>query len=768
MTACGHSTETFLAKGEEYLKKRKFHDALMQFRSAEESDPSSAKAHWGLGRSYESLGQFNEALEEIRKTVDLDGANLEAKAKLGNYFLLLTPPMIGETEKIRDEILEADPQFIEGHMLTASIMAAQGLPDSDVVNAVNRAIALDPKRIESYISLQRLYMTRENAAEAERAIKTGIAAAPDSILGHTEYGRFLMYSSRDEEAESQFLKAIALDETSIEAREALAEFYLVSRQIEKAEQAYLQLVEIQENSPESRLVLADFYQKAGRDLDSLAVLEQILSDTPEYALARYRLGKAHLDRKDLAKVREQLDELFRIDDTDTEALMLRARLHLQENAADSAIKDLEEVLKKQPSGREPLFLMAQSLLSAGRIDQANAFILDLERYHPNDLNSGLLKIQSAFSAADSQNALKLADSLLEKIDLTQPNAINSSKAIQELRLKALSSRGLANLDLMRLPHARADLESVARSSPKSPPAAVNLAKVYAAERKLDLAKDLYEKASVLDPQNFDAITGFVDISVRMGRPDLARNKTDEMIASQAGNATLTAGLHYLKSTTYTAERNSAATENELLTAIDVDPNYLPAYAGYAALLVGQNRTDEAVSQYQRVIELRPTAQVYTLLGILEDSRGRFFEAEAAYRKALETAPDLAIAANNLAWLLTEQQGNLDEALQLATSAANRDPSVAGYHDTLGWVYLQKGLVLPAIEKFKRAVALDESAAKRTGKSPSSGYRVRLAMALAKTGDPSGARREAQASLRFPESLTQKELIDARGIMAGSN
>src|SRR6476620_1184597 len=86
--ACGHSTAAFLAKGEEYLQKRKFNDALMQFRSAAESDKDSAKAHWGLARSYENLGLFNETLEEVRKAVELDDTNLQAKAKLGNYFLL--------------------------------------------------------------------------------------------------------------------------------------------------------------------------------------------------------------------------------------------------------------------------------------------------------------------------------------------------------------------------------------------------------------------------------------------------------------------------------------------------------------------------------------------------------------------------------------------------------------------------------------------------------------------------------------------------------
>jgi tetratricopeptide (TPR) repeat protein len=734
LSACGQSTETFLARGEEYLQKRKFHDALMQFRSAEESDPGSAKAHWGLARSYEQLGQFNEALEEFRETVDLDVTNLDAKAKLGNYFLLLTPPMTGEAEAIQSEIFAADPQFIEGHILKASIMAAKGASDAEITQVVDKAIALDPQRIESYISLQRFNVTRGNPAGGERAIKAGIAANPSSILGHIEYGRFLMYSSRDVEAEDELKKAILINGSDIQAREAIAEFYFTSRRFDKAEEAQLKLVEIQENSPESRLDLAVFYQKIGRTPDAIGVLEQILSNMPEYARARYKLGEIHLDRKDFPKVNEQLEALLAVDANDAEALMLRARLHIQQNAADKAIEDLEIVLKKRPSGREPLYLMARARMAAGQVDQANAFIADLERYHPGDLRAGLLRIQAAFTTGDPRNLIILANGLLDKLATEIPDAVNSFETMQDLRLKVLSSRGLANLDLNKLKEARIDLESVVNISPNSSFAVVNLAKVDAAEHKFEKARDLFTKASTLEPTNFDAISGIVDANLRLGRPDLAREKIDGVMTAGSSDPAFLAGLHYLKSTTYQAEKDLASAEKELLEAMASDAHYLPAYSGYAAMLVKQNRTDEAVVQYQAVVELKSSAQVYTLLGMLEESRGRFNEAETCYRKALLISPDQPIAANNLAWLLAEREGNLDEALQLASAAVAKGPDNAGFNDTLGFVYLQKGLNLPAIEKFRRAVTLDVANSKKTGTPVNPGYKQRLETALGKTGN----------------------------------
>ena len=763
LIGCGHSTATFLAKGEEYLQKRKFHDAMMQFRSAAESDKDSAKAHWGLARAYENLGQFNEALDELRKTVELDNRNLEAKAKLSNYFLLIQPPMIAETAKLRDEILAADPNFIEGHILSASILAAQGYPDADVVNAINKAIALDPHRIESYISLERLYITREKVPEAEAAIKKGISTSPSAVLGHTEYGRFLTYASRDAEAETQFRKAIEIDPASIEAREAIAEFYVTSSQFEKAEAAYKDLVQVQENSPESRLELAEFYSDTERKDNAIGVLNQILTDTPDYVMARYRLGQLYLDRKETAKVYEQLDALFKINDSDVEALMLRSRTKMQENKAEDAARDLEEILKKQPSNRDALFLMAQARLALGQNDQALAFIADLERYHPTFLKVGLLKIEAAFSAGDAQNALKLSNELINKTLAALPTAETKPQELQDLRMRGITSRGLAYLDLGKLAEASADLSEVVRRSPRSSSAMVNLAKVLIAQRNSGAALDLYEKAIAADAQNFDAISGIVTTSIQLNQTAKAHARVDALVGANTGRADVLAALHYLRATIFTAERNAAAVEKELLVSVDLDANYLPAYSAYASLLASQNRIDEAIAQYQKVIAKKPAAQVYTMLGILEDGRGNATEAEKDYRKALEIAPEMPIAANNLAWLIVENQGNLDEALRLATGAVAKNQSVAVFYDTLGWVYLKKGLARPAVEQLKKAVALEEANAKRNGTAPNPGYRMRLGMALAKAGDKTSARLEIEPSLRNTGEFSRREITEMKSI-----
>jgi tetratricopeptide (TPR) repeat protein len=765
LNGCGHSTAKFIAKGEEYLQKRKFHDALMQFRSAVESDSDSAKAHWGLARAYENLGQFNETLEELRKAVELDGTNLEAKTKLGNYFLLVQPPMIAETEKIRDEVLAADPAYIEGHILSAAILAAQGRPDEQIINAVNKAIDLNPQRIESYINLERLYTTRQRPVDAEATLKRGLQANPDAIPGYIEYGKFLTYANQNADAEAQFHRAVDIDPKGIAANEALAEFYVATRRNDLAENAYKDLVQIQENSPESRIELAEFYSNTDRRDEAISSLNAILAETPEYAMARYRLGQILLDEKNFAGVNEQLDALFAVNDEDTEALLLRARLNIQQDKPEAAVEDLQTVIKQFPSNKDALYLMGQSRLALGQLDQAKSVITDLQRYHPTYLRVGLLKIQAAFAANDPQNAWNLADELIAGLNAARPDAETDAQGTADIRMRALTSRGLANLALNNFGDARLDLQAVVDVSPRSSAALVNLAKAYSAGKNFSESLSIYQRAMAADGQNFDAISGYVSTSIRLGQSNKAHAKLDELMIANADTKSVLAGLHYLNSNLYTAEKNAVAAEQELHTALELDPKYLPAYSAYAAILVAQNRTDEAIAQYQKVAEKTPAAQVFTLLGILHDSQGKTSEAEADYRRALQISPDSAIAANNLAWLIADSQGNLDEALQLANSAVSKDQSVAGFYDTLGWVYMKKGLYSPAVQQLRKAVALDDAAAERSGTAATPGYRVRLGMALAKAGDRSSARREAETSMRHSGLLSQREADDVKNLLA---
>jgi tetratricopeptide (TPR) repeat protein len=81
-------------------------------------------------------------------------------------------------------------------------------------------------------------------------------------------------------------------------------------------------------------------------------------------------------------------------------------------------------------------------------------------------------------------------------------------------------------------------------------------------------------------------------------------------------------------------------------------------------------------------------------------------AAAQTRTLIAANPELAINYNQLAWLIANTEGDLDEALQLSWKSLELSPDTGGYYDTLGRVYFAKGDCENAVAYQSKAVELD--------------------------------------------------------------
>ena len=191
--------------------------------------------------------------------------------------------------------------------------------------------------------------------------------------------------------------------------------------------------------------------------------------------------------------------------------------------------------------------------------------------------------------------------------------------------------------------------------------------------------------------------------------DKAHARIDQALSAYPNNAS----LHFLKAQVYGFERNAGSVEAELHKALELDPNYLPAIPRWLRSSSTPNRKIVRLREYQKIIERRPdNATAYTLIGMLDDPRKNYDAAAENYRKALEKDPNAVIAANNLAWLYAVTgKGNLDEAVRLAQGVVQKNPNIAGFVDTLGWVYYKKSLYAAAVEQLHKAVSINEAEAR---------------------------------------------------------
>jgi len=158
----------------------------------------------------------------------------------------------------------------------------------------------------------------------------------------------------------------------------------------------------------------------------------------------------------------------------------------------------------------------------------------------------------------------------------------------------------------------------------------------------------------------------------------------------------------------------------------------------------------AVGALQKAREVAPDSiPVLMTLALTLDHAGKWNEARQVYEATLKLDANNALGLNNLAFLIAENNGDLDEALTKAQKAKQLMPNVYEVSDTLGWIYLKKNLSDNALEIFQDLV----------GKAPKqSTFRYHLGMALYQKGDKPKAIRELTEALKNSPTKLEREKI----------
>jgi TolB-like protein len=158
----------------------------------------------------------------------------------------------------------------------------------------------------------------------------------------------------------------------------------------------------------------------------------------------------------------------------------------------------------------------------------------------------------------------------------------------------------------------------------------------------DSAIDYYNRAVLLDPEYARAYAGLAETYVLLPEyggpaiPDvlpLAKAATERALSLDPGLAEAYAASGYLKAV-FEWDRDSA--EQDLLKAIELNPDCATAHYWYAEVLGVTRRWDEALEEARRALELDPlSAAAHGYLGLLLMDSGRSDEAIPVIERSLD-------------------------------------------------------------------------------------------------------------------------------------
>jgi putative PEP-CTERM system TPR-repeat lipoprotein len=467
------------------------------------------------------------------------------------------------------------------------------------------------------------------------------------------------------------------------------------------------------------------YDKA---LTAIAAMEKKL---PDSAVAHSMRGSAYLGKNDPANARKSFERALEVDPLFFQAAASLAQLDVLDKNQEAARKRFERILEKEKNHLQAMMALAGLAASQNQHDKYVEWLEKAVKGHPNAIPPYTALTRYYLAKRDSRKALAMANEAVN----TNPDNHEALKLLGDTQT-TLGDKAGAISTFIRL----------AQKADQSPDAFLQLALAQIADKKLKDARSSLQKALQRQPNHIPSQETLIRLEMTENKPDAALHIARQMQAQQPRSS-----LGYDR-------------EGDLQLAIGQVPLAIKAYQqaldkgagspGFVKLFraqvidnarLAEQRLNDWLAQHPHDSAVRAYAAEYYM------QNGRNKEAIAHYQEVNRQVPNRAILLNNLANLY--QRENDGRALGTAEQAFKLAPDNPAVQDTLGWILVERGQAQRGLELLNKAVS----------KAPkSASMRYHQAVALARTGNKSGARKVLEKLLsdtqKFPDADAAKALL----------
>ena len=726
-----------LERAESYFSKGQYQEAIIEYRNVTQLDAKDAAAHYRLALAHLKLGgllNLQAAFAELSRTVELDQTNRDAQLKLGELYLLGNEP--GKARERAEIVLVSAPQNTEGLILKGRSLAGEKRY-KESIDELKKVIAAEPNTIQTYIDLARIYVMTNDPQAAEATLNQGLKISPRSPELLTTLGDFFALTGKPDQAERTFKQVIEIEPAGERTHLRLSELYLKRNRLPEAEEILQKLAAAKPQEDMPLIGLGDFYTATGQRDKAVASYQRATEVKPESTAARDKLIGHYLETGKTAEAETRVNDILAKNAKDLMGRFFKARVLLAGRNTDDAMSLLQGVIKDEPQFPGAHHFLGVAYLQKRQPVQARASFTEAIKYNPGLIESRMALAQLYLAEGSADLALEQAQAAIQ---------------VNPRNVQAALMAGTAYLKKGDLAKSRKVFEAVAQALPKESIGPYHLGLVSRAEKNDAKALAYFEEALKRKPAAIEPVTQIVMIKTAQGKQEEARKR----VLQQVEQVPQSPFLHNLLGQLWGHDKNYAQAEQEYRRAIELDPSLFPAYLNLAAIYLHLGKQDQAVKEYETVLAKNPNAiQAHMMLGMIHESRQEIDKAQSRYETILKINPKFVPAANNLAWILTQQGGNLDVALAHAQTAREGSPDDPRIADTLGWVYYKKNAFLLAVNLLKEAV-------EKLPKEPAVHYHY--GMAQAKNNNTAEAKKALQTALKLHAGFDGAE--EARKTLEG--
>lgn len=740
VAGCQRSAETYLKRGKALMGSHKYAEAALNFRVATQRNPRLGEAYYELALA--ELGMQNAAAgyQDLLRAAELLPARADIKIRLGEMSLAAfvrdknrPKVMHDRASGLADEVIAVAPKLPDGYRLKAYLAAADG-KFQQAEDLFRKANGLSPMQPSTIFGLVEILFRDNQAAEAEKlALQLIDQNKTFTPIYDLLYGQY-MAAGRTADAESILLKKTVNNPSDAGSVLQLAAFYTVNGKPDLVNSALRQLLDHPKTFPQAHVLVGDFYGRMQRWPEALQQYNEGAKANPKDKIIYLkRTAEVWLAQGKGEQASQVVEEILKQDPSDEAAKAVKASLLLtsgQPEKISSAVTQFRQLVKDNPDNPVWRYNLGRALAASGDVTAARTSFEDAIKRRPDFLQPRMALADLNMNTGNYTEALRYADEMIA----TNKNIPAGHRA-----------RAVSLLNLGRYAEARQELGLIEKAIPDE--AELQFANIEIKEKNFRAAEARLLKLLEKRPGNPRIISGLVLIYVSANQLGKAESFLDDEIR-KGPNSDLAQRLR--ADIEVRSGKYDQAIEHykQVLTGDSSSPQ-LYAALGNAYRLKGDE--PNAITNLEKAASLAPRdPSPVTLIAQAQTDAGQKAAAVQSFRRALERSPDSVALMNNLAYLMADSGGNLDEALALIQKALQKAPGQPNLIDTLGWVYLKKNWNGSALDVLG-------GLAQKYPDNPT--FRYHFGMALLQKGDKATARTEFRAGLSKKPSSEVRQSIE---------
>ena len=550
-------------------------------KKASELDPKNVQNRIRLARCYVATGRFADGTKEALKV-------LEQAPDNGDAIITLT-----EAARSKEDIEAAEKQLQKfpkkndvSYYLAAANLSFSGGDLSTAVNALQQALAADPKSSAAHMAMGNLHLTQKDLKQAGEEFKKAADLAPVRSIERLKYAEFEWGVGDAGE-----VRRIATDMTKSAPDYLPGWFWLA--ELAYRDKKYDEALSLLENVfgrddeyLDGRRLQGDLLLAKGDTKKALEVLERLDQTYPDVPIIKYNLARAYLPNNNINQAKLALDQAVSLNPNYDDAVLLLAEVNLSTGHGEAVIEPMTRLLRRRPDLKNAALVLAGAYDSLERFDDAAVVLEEQAKLAPNDPQP-LIALGMTYRQAKRNDEARQA---FEKAAQLSPN--NLSPVSQLVELEVLDKHFDA---------ARQLIQRQFQKTPNLPASHFFQGRILVGEGKWDAAEAELQRTLQLDPNFAAAYDLLVQTYLATNRLPQAVSQLQGLLSKNPNNtaALMILALVYDRMKDYSKARD--AYEKLLSTA----PNFVPALNNLAYLYTEHlNNLDKAYDVARKARELQ--------------------------------------------------------------------------------------------------------------------------------------------------------------------